>query len=98
MMDIKARFLERFAPKVETWGSWQPQDHISRQDWQIAVEQLAAKVRSDLDQPEFKLTTSEVSIYYHKPLLEFARLISQKTGIALERTQTPDRMNGGATV
>ena len=96
-MDIRALLLERFAATVETWDSWHPQDHISRQAWQDAVEQLEDRVRSDFGQPAFKLTKSEFSIYYHKPLLEFARLVSQKTGIAVERGQNSDRMNGGAT-
>ena len=96
-MEIRALLLERFAATIETWGSWQPQDHISRQAWQDAVEQLEDKVRSDFDQPAFKLTKPEVSIYYHKPLVEFARLISQKTGAAVEGSRCSDRMNGGAT-
>ena len=95
-MNIKALLLERFAATIETWDNWQPQDHISRQAWQDAVEQLEERIRLDLGQPAFNLTKPEVSIHYHKPLLEFARLISQKTGAAVECSQRTDRVNGGA--
>ena len=94
-MDIRALLLERFAATVETWDNWQPQDNISRQVWQDAVEQLALLIRQEFGQPGFELTKSEISIHYHKPLREFAGLISQKTGVAVERSQNTKRMNGG---
>lgn len=53
---------------VGDWSTWVPAAHISRQDWQEAVECVVLGLRRAFNQPAFGLSPAEVSIYYHQPL------------------------------
>ena len=55
-----------------------PDKHVTRQYWQVAVEELVYCLRKELGQPAFGLTETEITIHFHLPLHEFINLVRKK--------------------
>ncbi len=52
--------------------------HISRQAWQVLVEELVVELRKTYRRPAFGLSDAEVSVHYHRPIKDFAELLRTK--------------------
>lgn len=76
------RCAEEFLAKIGADGdSWIPAENMERQDWQNAVEAAVPRLRKQLAQPVFGLSEPEVSIFYHRPIIEFIDLILHRAGL-----------------
>jgi len=71
--------LERFTQEIDTHRNDRiPADHVSRQVWQKAVEQLIVQIREQTACEDFFLTRSEISVFFHKTHAEFAEFINKR--------------------
>ena len=57
-----------------------PAEHVTRQYWQFAVEELVCCLRTELGQPAFGLSETEITIHFHLPLHDFINLVRKKLG------------------
>jgi hypothetical protein len=60
---------------------WVPAENVSRDAWQEIAEECVLRLRRLARRPAFGLGEAEISIHYHKPVREFARLLSERLGV-----------------
>lgn len=79
-MDFKNLIADLISIPPAQWQNWVAAEHLSRQEWQVAVETLLVNIRKHYKRPAFGLSEAEISIAYHRPIAMFSTLLTDKLG------------------
>lgn len=77
-MDLKTTVIQSLPPSLQKKVSQAPDAHMTRQAWQELVECLVKKVRQAHDSPYFGLTNAEISVHYHRAIVDFISFVRSK--------------------
>ena len=72
---------ESVGPEWRYAPGWVPAEHVSRDAWQAIAEDVIGRLRLLTGRAAFGVGEAELSVLYHRPVADFARLVLERLGV-----------------